>query len=429
MTDHELLNEYITFSASDFREVASAVNNVFRVARVVAKDVVEATRNLVQVAITFDARRLRELSSQHQRLRDQITGEYTSELENVRNSLNGDFSLVAFIVSPGPYMAARLVNAGPGAWYNARVFLNGAGFEWEAGLPFLGPDDDVGGRSSSDEMARALTTRLQLGVPIAGDVTTGMIDQLSRAIVQRLEQKFGMANTVEGKVDVLGMILEDKTKRDSEALLDRTKTALLKQLHDAPAKLFVDHTDVEKIVRLVEAEAKSYVDIVSAPGKFLSAVAGAKTVDDITVAGRILEKTPFSLTGDMSKSRVAIDEFVKQAKALPVGSAERKRLLGKDEQGDVEAVARATATRAVLSSIVSSLLDPTGEQGKQFDAGVTAVLVDAKKSLMLGLSESELDEVAASGADGRRLSEVIEGSIKAIESLSLRRSTGKENSA
>ena len=279
------LNEDVSASAADVKDVWEAIKRVFSVTKIAIKSVISGLVVNVQLMFTVDPQKVTQYVQEYKSRQMSILREYEQELAPVRELLSG-FEPILFMTAPGAYLASKAISEGPAIVNEISEYLREAGIELDPNRPQGSAFDDSDSFFQKQILNSIGVTPTETSRPDMND-----FKQTSDAIKKKLDDIFGVISTAPVRESKL--LREAKIPDDDQifqAIVDVLKNIKPEDLGFKPEA-------VEKMAKVKVDEANKFSSILMTPQKFITALGSAKSMSDAQKAVKMLEGTPFAISG------------------------------------------------------------------------------------------------------------------------------------
>lgn len=388
------------------------------------KDVLGAIVYTLKVTLTFDDAKLQAIREKRS-VKIKANAKEYSELFDRFVSANEDFSTIAFIAAPFPYLAAKMTAKGPASFFKTKEEMS----EWFSEIGYEksnSSDDEENKRPSGDEKENGTSTILQ-------DIESGRARSHSRVDVasmlvmshqKTLAQLLGIdppeSSTSEGVRMIRHMLFEESKKNiNIDFLNDKNFKAALS------AKI-----DSKKIVEEKKRQLEEIVATLSAPYEFLEKVKNSKSVGEIQEAYEALSKSFLQIKGlDTGNPTKSIEAYV--SKKVPEVMADKKKIEKVLKAAGIKVDKKKLEDKKALQKLVAGGL--MRMQTVAETENIKKVLDDAKfekkleeekanfiKSFMDGIDERTLEQIKKIDSSNE-YAKLLSDGVQKIRSIGLRK--------
>lgn len=372
----------------------SSFDTAIETAQLVFKDILTSVHYLVRISFATDREQIEALKEKFKQKKEQIAQDYDQLWKSLDESMSTDFKALAYLMAPGPYIAAKLTMEGPGYGRSLKTYFNEAGFDIE--LPASKPPPGDPAARESHEWGRG----------IAKDLKTFKATQA--AILAKLDARLGISATTESKeaLPVIVEVSEDRISNDDKipnvkADAERESKSFIDGIENVDDNKLVKPEVATQMLNAKKEEAKSYVDSLNRPGQLLAQLSKAKTLDETRKIVASLKQSPVKInafSGDEEQ------KLVEAAKKMVAEAKQKKKqadlfkaagLDAKQEQTDEKLLEAAimVLTKEAIANFIRILSNPqkAGQEGKNLLDAFQVARKEFTDALMEGLDEKDFD--------------------------------------
>jgi hypothetical protein len=381
----EILREDAIERDSFLGTLISAFDDVLKAAKLAFKDILNSTRFLIAVTFATDPETIKQLRESYRNKKEGIISDYQNFFGSLTESMGTDFQFLAYIVAPGPYLAAKVVLEGPGWASDVKAFLNEAGFDFEYPTR-RGTDDGSEESKRQNQVTNMLQDQLR-GAPMQ----IRAFRDAQRKFIEDLDRRLGLTGTSESNASRTGLpvIVEEKSSGIASISNEEFKQAskfltdsLAGFIEKIPAEKLVKPADMKKLIDLKRKTADEYASQLNAPLAFAAKAAKAKDLNELRELIKSQKTGAIRINGLGSETEKNVTDLTKKMidKAKKEGKqADLLKSAGMQPSNTSdEALTQAAGivvTKKVIEDFVMTIKDPksAGEDGKGFIESVESL--------------------------------------------------------
>jgi len=377
--------------------------NVFKVAKVAAKDITSSAKLNLDLLLTFDPDKMEKHHDNWAKRKSSIDAEYAKVMEPVNAALDtGDAALVGFMLNPAGFLGAKLVAKGVSSVPTAIKDLQDVGFDMKLASALVGGGASADGQGSlggsSDEESGPVGGTLKKLAKLffiahhappgnvlleveseeeekgsSGDMETGMEEYLEKlGILDKIQSD--ASGLVNAKIEIINDVMDES----------RTKFEILDGIYQADS--------AEKFKAALEKAKASDIDV---GGAGLSAV-GKELASNVDKMLKNPETKKAMIAAVLEKSGKKVSE----AEAEGTTDAPEEEVNEDELRKHVEQVVFMQSKQALQEKIYDGVREMS-------DAALEVVMEDVPP-------EDEWDLISGSAA-GRKMIDAIKSAVKEIK--------------
>jgi len=407
----------------------SSFDNVIDAARLAFKDILTSVHFLIKVSFAADAAAIAEITSKFKTKKERIASEYASFWNKLDESMSTDFKGLAYLMAPGPYIAAKLTMEGPGYANDLKEFFYDAGFD----IDFPAARPDAGMSAAEREQIERSNDWLRGQAKSYKQVL-----DIQQKVLASLDSRLGVGSSTTESVEQLPVIVEDRGEKVIEGLpnfkmaAEMNSKSFMTGIEKVDSKKLVKPEVARQMIDAKKEEVKGYVESLNRPAQLMVQLSKATTLDETRKIVSSLKNSPVKITAFSADEE---QKLVEAAKKMVVEAKEKKKQSDlfkaagvdpKQEQTDEKLLDAAIVvlTKEAIANFIRIVSNPqqAGQEGKNLLEAFQVARRDFTNAFMEGLDESDF-EIIKKTKIGSELADVMAKGKKDIANAGLTRPT------